>query len=105
MIVEDRGSSIHMSTPAAGYACGSHSFFVKAWPSDVGKFFAVYTWDYGVCDVGEGGEKAKGIEFVGSLGHVYNVDVAEAEGTVMDCLYAVFGEDMGELGARGRTRI
>lgn len=45
IVVEDRGSSIYMSAPAAGYACGSLSFFIKAWPSDVGNSFAVYTWD------------------------------------------------------------
>lgn len=71
----------------------------------MGNFFAVYAWDYGVRDVGDGGEKAKGVEFVGSAGHVDKVDMAEAEGIVMDCLYAVLGEDMGELGARGRIRI
>ncbi len=105
VIIEDRGRSIDMSAPAADYACGFHSFFEKAWPSDVGKFSAVYAWDYFVGDVGDGGEKAKGIEFVGSGGHVYKVDVAEAEGTVMDCLYAVLGEGVGELGAGGRTRF
>ena len=105
VVIEDGGGGIYMSAPAADYACGFHSFFEKAWPSDVGKFSAVYAWDDFVRDVGDGGEKAKGIEFVGSGGHVYEVDVAEAEGTVMDCLDAVLGEGMGELGAGGRTRF
>ena len=105
VVVEDGASKIHMSAPAAGYTCGSPSFFVKAWPSDMGNFFAVYACDYVVRDVGDGGEKAQGIEFVGSAGHVDKGDAAEAEGFVMDCLYALLGEDMGELRARGRHRI
>ena len=94
-----------MCAPAAGYAGGLVAFFVKAWPGDVGEFFAVYAWDYLVGDSGDGGYKAKGVQFVGSAEHVDEVDLAEAEGTIIDCVYAVLGERMGELGACRRTRI
>ena len=94
-----------MSAPAARYACGFVSFFIKAWPSDVGHFPTVHARDYIVRDVGDGGEKAKGVEFVGSVGHVYEVDLTETKGFVIDCLSAVRGEDMSELGVRGMARI
>ena len=77
-----------MGTPAAGST--RHVFFVEAWPCDVGNLPAVDPRDYGVRDVGDGGEKAKGIEFVGSAGQVDHIDIAKAKGAVTDCLGAVW---------------
>ena len=36
---------------------------------------------------------------------MYDVDIAEAEGAVVDFVYAVLGEGVGEFGARGWTRV
>ena len=105
VVVEDCAGGVHVCAPAAGYAGGLVAFFVKARPGDVGEVFAVDAWDYLVGDSGDGGHEADGIQFVGPIEHVDEVDVAEAEGTVIDCVYAVLGERMGELGACRRTRF
>ena len=76
-----------MSTPATGPTC--LIFLIKAWPSDVGDAIAIDPWDYGVRDIGEGGEETEGIEFVGSAGHVDEIDIAKAKGVVTDCLNAI----------------
>ena len=105
VVVEDCAGGVHVCAPAAGYAGGFVAFFVKTRPGDMGEFFAVYAWNYLVGDSGDGGHKAKGVQFVGSGEHVDKVDLAEAEGTIIDCVSAVLGERMGEHGACRRTRI
>ena len=87
VVLEDRGCGIHVGAPAAG--TGFLAFFIETWPSDVWDFFAVDAWDDGKGDVGEGGQKAEHIEFVGACGHIDNVDVSKAKRAVMDCLDAL----------------